>query len=158
MVGTTVARGAGGGSHAPRPADLSIHPEGARRHNACRRKAIDSMRAATTQRFGRLVLAALPLLLAASVGCLPCGWLPDSIGFIYTDDRDFCRLVHYDLASGERRVLVARMPAHTPWPAVSPDGRHIAVARLTRHPDQQKPDTMQVILYDLKGKEARRSS
>src|SRR5262249_11346108 len=48
--------------------------------------------------------------------------------------------------------------AHTPWPAVSPDGRHIAVARLTRHPDQQKPDTMQVILYDLKGKEARRSS
>src|SRR5437660_11025954 len=101
-------------------------------------------------------LVAVPCLLAAA-GCRTVGWLPDSSGFVYTDDRDCRRLVHYDVTTGKRNVLVAQMPARTPWPAVSPDGKHVAVARLLKAAGQKKADALQVILYDLKGKEVRRS-
>jgi hypothetical protein len=80
------------------------------------------------------------------------GWLPDSSGFVYTAGKDFDRLIHYDLVTGQRRVLVEKMPAHAPTVALSPDGKRIAVAHLRRGQDRSKPETMQVLLYDLKGK------
>src|SRR5262245_22649580 len=105
----------------------------------------------------RRILVWVPCLLALA-GCRPVGWLPDSSGFVYTDDKPCSRLVHYDVTTGKRTVLVAQMPAHTPWPAVSPDGKHIAVARLVTDRGPRQPNRVQVILYDLKGKEVRRSA
>ncbi len=102
-------------------------------------------------------LATVAFVLGTVAGCRPVVWLPDSSGFVYTEDGDY-RLVHYDVRTGKRHVLVAEMPARTPWPAVSPDRKHIAVARLIKDPRAKKSDAMQVILYDLEGKEVRRSA
>src|SRR5260370_9706005 len=41
-------------------------------------------------------------------------------------------------------------------PAVSPDGKHVAVARLVH--EKGKPDVLQVIIYGMNGKVTRRSS
>lgn len=98
-----------------------------------------------------LVLLGLISLLTAG-GCIPVGWLPDSSGFVYTGRRDFDRLIHYDLATGKRRVLVEKLPGGAPTVAISPDGKRIAVACLRRSKDRDKPETMQVLLYDLQGK------
>jgi hypothetical protein len=98
-----------------------------------------------------LALALGGVLLPIS-GCIPVGWLPDSSGFIYTGGREFDRLIHYDLATGEHRVLLEKMPAHTPTVAISPEGKRIAVAHLRRGKDRNMPETMQVLIYDLKGK------
>jgi hypothetical protein len=105
-------------------------------------------------------LAALALggaLLLSASGCIPVGWLPDSSGFVYTAGKDFDRLIHYDLATGQRRVLVEKMPAHAPTVALSPDGKRIAVGHLRRGKDKSKPETMQVLLYDLQGKRVHKS-
>lgn len=106
----------------------------------------------------RVVAYASCLSLVAVTGCIPVGWLPDSSGFIYTDGRNLQQLVHYDVAKGERRVLLEKLPALTTWPAISPDGKTIAVARLTSDKNAKKTQTMQVLLYDLKGKEVLRSA
>ena len=67
----------------------------------------------------------------ASAGCVPgVGWLPDSSGIIYTGGKKYDRLLHYDLAEGKPKVLVADTGAPTMWPAISPDGRKIAVAKV----------------------------
>jgi hypothetical protein len=99
----------------------------------------------------------LGCVLLATSGCIPVGWLPDSSGFIYTERQEFDRLIRYDLATGKRRVLVEKMPARTPTVAISPDGKRIAVAHLRRGKDQTKPETMQVLLYDLRGELVHRS-
>src|SRR5207248_7817817 len=85
-------------------------------------------------------------------------WLPDSSGFVYTDSGEFQQLIHYDVAKGERRVLVEKLPAATMWPALSPDGKTVAVARLVRAQGMEKTLNLQVIEYDLKGKETHRSA
>jgi hypothetical protein len=106
----------------------------------------------------RPAAAGLLLLVAlASAGCIPgVGWLPDSSGFIYTAGEKRTRLVHYDLAQGKGNVLVEDTGAGTLWPAVSPDGKRIAVAKLAL-PEGQKRTTLQVILYSRAGKEPVRS-
>jgi Tol biopolymer transport system component len=43
------------------------------------------------------------------------------------------------------------------WPALSPDGKQVAVARLVRTKEDEKTHTLQVIIYDLAGKEVHRS-
>jgi Tol biopolymer transport system component len=106
----------------------------------------------------RWFTAAAAFMLLTISGCIPVAWLPDSSGFIYTDGTDLEQLVHYDVAKGERRVLVEKMSASTFWPAVSPDGKKVAVARLVRDADQSKTQTMQVFMYDLQGKEIQRST
>jgi hypothetical protein len=106
----------------------------------------------------RRLAAALALVAAlGTTGCVPgAAWLPDSSGILYTTGKEFTRLIHYDLAKKEQRVLVADTGAPTLWPAVSPDGKHVAVARL--HVKENKgPATIQVIVYGLDGKEVRRS-
>src|SRR5262249_52509859 len=92
----------------------------------------------------------------ASAGCVPgvC-WLPDSSGIIYTGGKKYDRLLQYDLAEGKPKVLVADTGAPTLWPAVSPDGRKIAVARVGI--DGKDRATVQVILYGRDGKELKRS-
>ena len=86
-------------------------------------------------------------------GCIDgVGWLPDSSGFVFTAEDG--RLVHFDVKSRKERVLVADTDSNTFWPAVSPDGKRIAVARLN-YPGQQ--GALQILNYDLSGKEILRS-
>jgi hypothetical protein len=104
-------------------------------------------------------LAAFALLVQAlaSAGCFPnAAWLPDSSGFIYTAGKGSTRLIHYDMAKGEKHVLVDDTGAGTNWPAVSPDGERIAVAKVIVQPGK-KQTTLQVILYSSAGKEMQRS-
>jgi hypothetical protein len=102
--------------------------------------------------------ALLPFVLALSAsGCVPgVGWLPDSSGFIYTAGARGQKLVHYDLAQGRRQVLVEDTGAETNWPAVRPDGRQIAVAKLILKKGEKKSN-LQVILYSRAGKLLKRS-
>jgi hypothetical protein len=94
------------------------------------------------------------ILLAATAGCVPVVWLPDSSGFVYTTNtKDVFRLMHYDVSTKKLRVLVDKMPAATVCPAPGPDSKQVAVAALV----SKESRTMQVILYDLTGKEVRRS-
>jgi hypothetical protein len=104
-------------------------------------------------------LAAIPLFLLAlaSTGCIPgVGWLPDSSGFVFTAGAKNTRLVHYDLVRGRAEVLVEDTGAGTLWPAVSPDGKRIAVAKLALKQGQPQT-TLQVVLYSRTGKELSRS-
>jgi hypothetical protein len=99
-------------------------------------------------------MAALCLVLAINAGCYDyVVWLPDSSGFIYTTDTR--QLVRYDVATGRRQVLVADMGTMTVLPALSPDGKRIAVARLSGK--SPGPDTLELTFYDLDGKELQRS-
>jgi hypothetical protein len=99
------------------------------------------------------LLLALPL---AGTGCiLSVAWLPDSSGFVYTAAGG-TRLVRYDLANKKQHVLVENTGAATLCPAVSPNGKRFAVAKLTLDA-ANKRSALQVILYDQKGKELKRS-
>jgi len=106
----------------------------------------------------------LPLLLA---GCHPTGaWLPDSSGFVYSepDDRDSYAVIHYDLKSKKKNILVKGLKGRTsnavslgvsgsPVPAVSPDGKQVAVARVLVK--NQQPSELEISLYDFTGKPGR---
>lgn len=110
------------------------------------------------------VLAALTLLPCA--GCLPnVVWLPDSSGFIYTVNAwpgmnqaegvaPRNQILHYDLTRKTSQVVAADSPS-TICPALSPDGKHVAFARVTLEKGQ--PPTLQVIVNDFQGKEVQRS-
>jgi len=99
----------------------------------------------------------IALVSIACAGCFPqITWLPDSSGFIYTVCVDGQRLMHFDLATKKQHILVADTQCQTLRPAVSPDGKRIAVARITHA--EKKPDTWQVLLYDLAGKLVRSST
>jgi hypothetical protein len=87
-------------------------------------------------------------------------WLPDSSGFVYTrcrhgSDGGYNRIVYCDVVKEEVRMIVADTGTQTIRPAVSPDGKHIAVAELVATPGA--PDMMQIVIYDLEGKEWQRS-
>jgi len=104
------------------------------------------------------LVAAFVLFAALNItGCLPgAAWLPDSSGIIYTGGKEFTQLIHYDVTRNEQKTLVADTKAPTFWPAVSPDGKRIAVAHI--HAKEKKgPTTVQVIVYDRGGKEVQRS-
>ena len=98
------------------------------------------------RRFRVIILALLPITLTGCVEGIT--WLPDSSGFIYTE-KNGARLVHFDLAKGTPRTLVADTKCHTLWPAVSPDGKRIALAQVLQ--EQNKPETLQVFFYGLDG-------
>jgi Tol biopolymer transport system component len=91
---------------------------------------------------------ALALALATS-SCMPgVAHLKDSSGFVYSD-RDGSRLVRYNFEARRRVVLVKDCRANATWPAVSPDGKTIAVGRrLLRN---GKSARFQVAFYGLDG-------
>jgi hypothetical protein len=98
----------------------------------------------------------LAVVLPAS-GCIPAGmvWLPDSSGFIYPSGKGLDSISFYDVAKREHRVLVKDTGAATLFPALSPDGKRIAVARLRCGGNQA--GIAQVVIYDRDGKELHRS-
>src|SRR6516164_6830972 len=81
------------------------------------------------KRLAGLIFSSFVLLTA---GCVPLGmvWLPDSSGFIYPAGKERQQLFFYDAATQKHRLLVADTGAATIIPAVSPDGKQIAVARV----------------------------
>src|SRR5262245_25385549 len=95
-------------------------------------------------------------LVALACGCVPRGvaWRPDSSGFIYTD-KDFSRLVLFDLKTKSTRVLVNDTDTKSALPATSPDGKRIAVAR-SEHREGLRP-RLQVRIYSAGGREEKRS-
>ena len=117
----------------------------------------------------RLISARAALLLVSLLACTGCvpdvAWLPDSSGIIYSatdwpgmDPKapavNTGRLYLYDLAKGASR-LIADTDTRTIQPALSPDGKRIAVARLNM---TASPDPMlQVVVYDLVGKELQKT-
>jgi len=103
---------------------------------------------------GLAVVAFSSLLLSGCV--LGVAWLPDSSGFFYAEKaKEGLSLTRFDVATKKRTVVVEDTKTMTLWPAVSPDGKQIAVARWWT--EKGKRDTLQVIIYDLEGKAVKRS-
>src|SRR5437867_1417969 len=90
-----------------------------------------------------IAYAVVALTLASLAGCVPTVWLPDSSGFIYIKpikvaDEPSGQLMHFDLAKKTSRVIVKDVGAATTWPALSSDGKRIAVARRAGGPKEAK--------------------
>jgi hypothetical protein len=100
------------------------------------------------------MLFQIGLLLVVS-GCVPgVAWRPDSSGFVYTD-REGKRLLDFDLKTKKSSVLVADTGTATAWPAMSPDGKQLAVARAEER--KGLPRRVQVARYSSEGKLVGRS-
>jgi hypothetical protein len=85
-------------------------------------------------------------------GCAPgVGWLPDSSGFVFVGGTEGKQLLHFDVESGKTKVILDDAKTNTLWPAVSPDGKTIALAHLSGK--GHGPSTLQVRLLNLEGKE-----
>jgi hypothetical protein len=103
-----------------------------------------------------LIRVAIVLLLIGPTGCIPgITWLPDSSGFVYTAGNEGQHLVLFDLTKKTQRTILSDTKLHTAWPAVSPDGKSLAVARLIL--DKDKGDSVQLFVYDLEGTSRKQS-
>ena len=107
-----------------------------------------------------MAVALTALAVTSLAGCVPTVWLPDSSGFIYVKAIKIAgepsgQLLHYDLQKKTSRVIVQDIGKATVWPALSPDGKRIAVGRMGGGPKQAK--TMQIVLYDIQGKQLKMS-
>jgi hypothetical protein len=102
----------------------------------------------------KLMFVTLSAILLGSTGCdyTKVVWLPDSSGFCYTTPKR--ELVRFDVATGKRQVLVADTRTLTTLPALSPDGTRLGIARLYGSGDT---DRLDIVVYDLRGKELYRS-
>ncbi len=115
------------------------------------------MHRSPTKHLRRVAVPLLCALALTTAGCVPgFAWLPDSSGLIFSAGERGQKLVHYDLARNRRHVLVEDTGAETNWPAVSPDGRQIAVAKLLLKKGEKKTN-LQVLLYSRAGKLLKRS-
>lgn len=89
------------------------------------------------------------LLLLACTGCYPgVAWLPDSSGFVYTGGPGDCQLIHFSVKTRKSRTLVEDLGGPA-WPAVSRDGRRVAVAQIGFGAAGRE---MHLNVFDLKGK------
>ena len=76
-------------------------------------------------------------------------WTPDSSSIIYSDDAG--RLIRYDLTRKARKIIVADTKTDTPWPAISKDGKKLAVANITTSEvkgSREAKHKLQLIFYD----------
>jgi hypothetical protein len=105
-----------------------------------------------------IILIGIALIAVAMPGCLPITWLPDSSGFVYTkfqrptkpqESPWSMQLVHFDLKKNAPRVIADQVITNTMWPAVSPTGKHIAVARFRNRAKQTI--TAEILIYDFDG-------
>jgi hypothetical protein len=119
------------------------------------------------RKIGRLRLGfVLPaIVLVTCTGCVSVAWLPDSSGFIYSAPLGQAqhwrqlpwRLMHYDVSTKKTCIVREKVPAYCPWPALSADGKEIAMAAVVGK-NRGKP-MLTIIFYDLAtGKEMRRSA
>ena len=108
-----------------------------------------------------ILLVGVSAILLTLAGCYPRNilWLPDSSGIVYAEKGD-SQLARYDLTRKASKVI-CETGTKTPWPAISRDGKRIAVAKrervLTEGSDVVTLRT-QVIIYDIDGTEQKRSS
>jgi hypothetical protein len=109
----------------------------------------------TATRPTTLLTAAVLAGCLTSAGCIPgLTWTPDSRGFYFTGGDNYQKLLYFDVAARKARTVVADIGGMTQWPAVSPDGKHIAVAVSVERDGQR---LIQVVVYDAQGKEVRRT-
>jgi hypothetical protein len=109
----------------------------------------------TATRPTTLLTAAVLAGCLTSSGCIPgLTWTPDSRGFYFTGGDGYQKLRYFDVAARKARTVVADTGGMTQWPAVSPDGKRIAVAVPVVRDGQR---LMQVVVYDAQGKEVRRT-
>lgn len=93
------------------------------------------------------------LALLFLTGCYPrLVWLPDSSGIVYTAGPRGNLLFVHDLSRG--KPLVKELSGRVNVPAVSPDGRLLAVATLTAH---QSGSRVRILALDRDGREVHRS-
>jgi Tol biopolymer transport system component len=71
------------------------------------------------------------------------------------DETPTIQLVHFDVEKKESRVIVDKIESSTVWPAVSPDGKRVAVARFSK--DDKDGVTGEIEIYDLQGKKVHQS-
>lgn len=99
----------------------------------------------------RICAFLLPAILCFVPGCvLGVAWLPDSSGFIFTTPKG--HLLAYDFATKKHRIILEDKAATTTcWPALSPDGKKVALVHLGGHDDKDEA-VLQVVVCNLKGK------
>jgi hypothetical protein len=110
-----------------------------------------------------MIISLLTFSTFASTGCVPTTWLPDSSGFVYAkrhkakgdDETPTIQLVYFDVEKKESRVITDKIESSTVWPAVSPDGKRVAVARFFK--DDKDSVKGAVEIYDLQGKKVHQS-
>ncbi|MDB4671035.1 hypothetical protein OAF34_02775 [Pirellulaceae bacterium] len=75
-------------------------------------------------------------------------WFPDSSGFIFTTGNGVSSIRLYDARKNQSRTIIEDSRANTPVPAVSPDGKSLAVVRIETRTGQK---TAQLFVYSLEG-------
>jgi hypothetical protein len=101
----------------------------------------------------RLPLALAAAMLVAASGCVPSDvvWLEDSSGFVFLKDAK--TLACYDLARQAERTIVTfheDVRFQNLRPAVSPDGKRVAVVTGTQLRETQR---VEIALYDRQGQQ-----
>ncbi len=111
----------------------------------------------------------LCLILVGFIGISGCDkdvvvWLPDSSGFVFIDKRtkegSGGRLIHFDLKKNATRIVYENAQLSCLMPAISPDGKIIALARLEKTTvagSRTVAMKLQVVLIDFNGREVKKS-
>ena len=121
-----------------------------------------------TARFPKYTLPFIVLATIASAGCVPTvAWLPDSGSIIYTTtDRARTdggpsmpkelqgRLMQYDLEKKKARII-AKAETNTIQPALSPNAKQIAVARINRPDFGLQQESAPLLLGDRRASRRR---
>jgi hypothetical protein len=106
----------------------------------------------------RKILVACLLLVATGCDEDAVVWLPDSSGFIYTND-DGTQVLHFDIKRRAKRIILSHMGGTT-WPGLSADGKRVAVADCTVTTTEGTSliqYSLTVTLYSLEGEQLKRS-